>query len=163
MQDPLASLRDIHLPDAPGLWPLAIGWWIVILAILFSLMCFFLWQSKRNRKIQSEIETDITEDFSEDLHRIIKDFDNHQNNVLLVQQVSMLLRKVSMTDSRNHAAITGNDWLAALDKRFDTNKFTQQYVKLFQQQQYAGQVEIDIKSFIHFIEECLSKNSKNYA
>jgi hypothetical protein len=30
MQDPLAQLRDIHLPDPVSWWPIAPGWWIVI-------------------------------------------------------------------------------------------------------------------------------------
>ena len=29
--NPLEQLRDIHLPDAPGLWPLAPGWWLMII------------------------------------------------------------------------------------------------------------------------------------
>lgn len=29
--DPLAELRDIHLPEAISIWPLAPGWWLLIL------------------------------------------------------------------------------------------------------------------------------------
>ncbi|MBV1915190.1 MAG: DUF4381 domain-containing protein [Pseudomonadales bacterium] len=32
--DPLSQLKDIHLPDAPGLWPLAPGWWILIVLLI---------------------------------------------------------------------------------------------------------------------------------
>jgi hypothetical protein len=28
--DPLAALRDIHLPEAVSFWPLAPGWWIAL-------------------------------------------------------------------------------------------------------------------------------------
>src|SRR5690606_8976602 len=31
--DPLSQLADIHLPDAVGWWPLAPGWWAVIVAV----------------------------------------------------------------------------------------------------------------------------------
>ncbi|MGI9251244.1 MAG: DUF4381 domain-containing protein [Pseudohongiellaceae bacterium] len=30
----LAQLRDIHLPESIGLWPLAPGWWLLILTLL---------------------------------------------------------------------------------------------------------------------------------
>ncbi|WP_371377014.1 DUF4381 domain-containing protein [Thalassotalea aquiviva] len=29
--DPLAQLKDIHLPEQVGFWPLAPGWWILVL------------------------------------------------------------------------------------------------------------------------------------
>lgn len=35
--DPLAQLKDIHLPDAIPLWPLAPGWWILIICILAAI------------------------------------------------------------------------------------------------------------------------------
>ncbi|MDP7406676.1 MAG: DUF4381 domain-containing protein, partial [SAR324 cluster bacterium] len=28
-QDPLAALRDVHLPPAVSWWPPAPGWWII--------------------------------------------------------------------------------------------------------------------------------------
>ncbi|WP_394174929.1 DUF4381 domain-containing protein [Thalassotalea litorea] len=37
--DPLAELKDIHLPDAISIWPLAPGWWIII-AIIIGLIVY---------------------------------------------------------------------------------------------------------------------------
>jgi len=46
MNDPLANLRDIHLPSAIGWWPLAPGWWLVIAGVLLFtlLLTFYLWK-----------------------------------------------------------------------------------------------------------------------
>jgi len=44
--DPLAQLRDIHLPEAVSWWPLAPGWW-VLGALLVAGLAYtghFLWQ-----------------------------------------------------------------------------------------------------------------------
>ena len=43
-------LRDLHLPDAIGWWPLATGWWILLgLAFAMLLVWTWLWLKKRKR------------------------------------------------------------------------------------------------------------------
>jgi len=48
--NPLDSLRDIHLPEDPGFWPPAIGWWIVgvlsSLVIVSIVVGIWRWYSK---------------------------------------------------------------------------------------------------------------------
>jgi hypothetical protein len=34
--DPLAQLKDIHLPTPVSVWPLSLYWWLVIIAVLLS-------------------------------------------------------------------------------------------------------------------------------
>ncbi|MGP4844895.1 DUF4381 domain-containing protein [Marinobacter sp. 1Y8] len=54
--DPLANLRDIHLPDPGGFWPPAPGWWILAalaLALLICLAVFLLRRQRRNRWLKT--------------------------------------------------------------------------------------------------------------
>ncbi len=50
--DPLQQLRDVHLPADPGMWPLAPGWWLLMLLGLALLLwaAYRLWQAYRRRR-----------------------------------------------------------------------------------------------------------------
>ena len=41
--DPLADLRDIHLPEAISIWPLAPGWFVVI-ALCLAAIAWLAWR-----------------------------------------------------------------------------------------------------------------------
>ena len=55
-QDPLAQLRDIHLPDPVGFWPLAPGWWILglLILILLGVALRFLIKRYRNNRYRKQ-------------------------------------------------------------------------------------------------------------
>jgi len=48
-QDPLAELRDIHLPAPVSWWPPAPGWWILSILVLATLVFCLIWLIKRYR------------------------------------------------------------------------------------------------------------------
>ena len=47
--DPLSQLRDIHTPDPVSWWPLAPGWWILIVLIIAAIVALVVWLNKRSR------------------------------------------------------------------------------------------------------------------
>lgn len=47
--DPLAELKDIHLPDPISWWPLAIGWWL-LLAIIIILAAVLIAKYRQHRQ-----------------------------------------------------------------------------------------------------------------
>jgi len=42
-QNPLAQLRDIHLPDPVSWWPPAFGWWLVAVTLVLAVATFLYW------------------------------------------------------------------------------------------------------------------------
>ena len=60
--DPLAQLRDIHLPEPISWWPPAPGWWILALllisALSYGLYRFFQWRNNNlyRRQALAELE-----------------------------------------------------------------------------------------------------------
>ncbi len=46
-------LRDVHLPAAPGWWPLASGWWLLIGAVLLIVLVVLAIYFFRRRRVQA--------------------------------------------------------------------------------------------------------------
>jgi hypothetical protein len=43
-------LRDVHVPASPPLWPLAPGWWLVIVGVLLIFGAWLAWSTQRKRR-----------------------------------------------------------------------------------------------------------------
>ena len=59
--DPLAQLRDIHLPAEVSWWPLAWGWWLLII-LASALLAWLLWillQRYKNRLYRRQAQLRI--------------------------------------------------------------------------------------------------------
>lgn len=69
MSDPLADLKDIHLPDPVSWWPPAPGWWaLVVLTILLVLLIIFgykQWQKNAYRRLALKELNDIATNMNE--------------------------------------------------------------------------------------------------
>lgn len=118
-QDPLAGLRDIHLPDAPGWWPPAPGWWL--LALLLLLLAAFLITLARRWWIRSRPRRA----FERELDALPLD-GSPQSLAHAVGSLSKLVRRFAVTEfGRDHvAALSGEHWLRFLDRTSGTRDFT---------------------------------------
>jgi len=110
-------IKDIHLPELIGHWPPAIGWWLLLVALIM-LVVLSWWAVKQITqktpiKQAKQLLGDIERDHDDDLHTL--------------QQLSCWLRRVSISVSPRHdsAGLTGDAWLHYLDKDLDDSPFTQ--------------------------------------
>lgn len=107
----LAQLKDIHLPDPVGWWPLAIGWWLLIGlgACVLAALLWWLWQyycagaAKRQALrllAEYEAEAKLT-----------------RNTAPLCAQISELLRRVAIAyyPRTQVAALSGSAWIDFLN------------------------------------------------
>ena len=105
-------LRDLHLPEPIGWWPLAPGWWLVIALVLFALgwLLLLAW---RKYQFHAPRRYAIRE-----LATVESEYLEHRNPVTLGQQLSELLRRAMMAYAPRHevAGLTGEAWLEWLDK-----------------------------------------------
>ncbi len=105
-------LRDLHLPDPVGWWPLAPGWWVLI-AIALGLLAWqaIRWAKRWRRNAPRRYALRELADLETDYLR-------HRNPVLLAKELSELLRRAMLAYAPRDevAGLTGEAWLRWLDK-----------------------------------------------
>lgn len=105
-------LRDLHLPEPVGWWPLAPGWWILLL-LLAAAVGFGLirWHQHRQRNAARRYAL-------RKLARFEAEYLEHRNPVVLGKQLSQLLRRgmLAYAERDEVAGLTGEDWLQWLDR-----------------------------------------------
>ena len=111
MDKQVLDLKDIHLPEPISWWPIASGWWLLLLCslVLIAILLFArrYYQSKQlNREINAELES------------IKNQFNQSKNKSELATALSVLLRRssISLYSEKEVAGLTGEQWLAFLDK-----------------------------------------------
>lgn len=97
-------LRDIHLPDPIGWWPLAPGWWglLVLLTLLIGILVYVIRRRRRVRQIQLALAELTRLEANPDLSAREK-----------LEALSILMRRVALTlyPREEVAGRVGADWL----------------------------------------------------
>jgi hypothetical protein len=113
-------LRDLHLPDAVGWWPLAPGWWVLLglvaLGVILLLRKAWIgWRHDAARRIALK-----------ELARLQSAYRAEPNPVTLAIRLSELLRRAMLAYSPRQevAGLTGREWLEWLDRGLDEKPFS---------------------------------------
>lgn len=123
-QNPLAALKDIHLPPAPGWWPPAPGWWLVTL-LLLAVLGFALYKWRQRQLYLRPIKLALAE-----LSQLDLKTEDHGQRLLVLQELSALLRRFCIVffPQQPVAGLCGQEWLAFLKKESSgksSNQFRQ--------------------------------------
>lgn len=104
-------LRDIHLPDGVSWWPIAPGWWLIL--VLVIMIAMIIWAIRMNKARQLLRKQALSE-----LQQIELAFSQHQNNQQLASDCSALLRRVCISRFARPdvAGLTGEAWLQFLNQ-----------------------------------------------
>lgn len=118
--DPLAALRDIHLPPAVDAWPPAPGWWLLALAAVVVLVAAIVWlvrhwRTGRYRRLAVD-----------ELRSLQAAWRQHQDDGTFVTGVSLLLKRVALSawPRADVAGLTGEAWVRFLDDTLGTHEFS---------------------------------------
>lgn len=134
--DPLARLRDVHLPEPVSWWPPAPGWWIVALVTLTVLILTVYFSRRhlrrtRYRRLALQELNDL----------MTREADNRK----LLEEISALLRRVAIQayGRQQVAPLSGAAWLAFLDRTGNTDQFSRGEAKILGTGIYSACAEAD--------------------
>lgn len=157
-------LRDIHLPDAISWWPLASGWWLILVFLIVCalLVWFYLRRDKTNhQRLLLQSLQNIEDDFN-------ADGDNHR----LAKRLSMLARQITLLQQNEHAseqrALIGDAWTDTWQARLVGDAITQDELhRALNVAPYREQEDINgeklIAAFKQSISQTLTANRKRAA
>ena len=105
-------LRDLHLPVPVGWWPLAPGWWFLILLATLAI-AYGLARAYQRRQRNAARRYALRE-----LARFEAEYLEHNDPVTLGKQLSQLLRRgmLAYAPRAEIAGLTGETWLRWLDR-----------------------------------------------
>jgi hypothetical protein len=111
MDETALPLRDLHLPDPVGWWPLAPGWWFILLLVAGGL-AYLAWLGLKKWRHNAPRRFALRQ-----LARYEAEYLQHRDPVTLGQQLSELLRRsmLAYAPRANVAGLTGDAWLQWLD------------------------------------------------
>lgn len=104
-------LRDIHLPEAIGWWPLAPGWWGIMLVMLAGIL-LLVWLWRRQKRGEQALELALHE-----LEYLRRQYG--RDGSTLVRELSVLLRRVAISQygRKQVAGFTGSAWVDFLNQK----------------------------------------------
>ena len=151
-QDPLAQLKDIHLPDPVGVWPLAIGWWLLAIVIVAIIVGGILWLRRRYKKNAYRREALA---YLEALQARAQDHDP----IAVATQLSSLLKRVAITLFGRHdtAGLNGSAWLRFLDEKGSTDAFSQGPGKVLGDDLYKPNPQVDLTALFQLSKQWIEK------
>jgi Domain of unknown function (DUF4381) len=112
-------LRDLHLPEAIGWWPLAPGWWLVLALCATGIVLLI------RRYLRARSGAAARRHALRRLAQLTADFESHRDAVAFSSGLSRLLRRTMLAYAprQDVAGLTGNDWLVWLDQDLDRPLF----------------------------------------
>ena len=127
-EDALAQLRDIHLPPSISWWPMAPGWYLVLLIALVLILYLACYLHKKNRHAKPKKQALAL------LEIYKQDYERDKNTQVTSARISELLRRVALVyfPRSQVASIYGEDWIGFLKNTSEGIEFQQLKVLLLE-------------------------------
>lgn len=140
-QNPLDQLRDIHLPEAVGMWPLAPGWWLLLGLCLLAL-ALLVWQIYTRRRNKRYRKLAVAE-----LEAHYQNFQYNEEATDYISASQEILRRTALHRyADRHAVIaplSGSAWIRFLDSCIDKDLFSAKFGEALNEAHYQRTAVIE--------------------
>ena len=105
------QLRDVHLPDAVSWWPLAWGWWVLIILFMLSVgAALFLIVQKYKKNRYRKLAT-------AELNNVFKTWQNDQQTQIYLHRANDILKRVVLQSEQSSlmTTLSGQTWVEQLN------------------------------------------------
>ena len=155
-QDPLAQLRDIHLAGEPSWWPLAPGWWIVIVLSLLALYFSWKWYVKaKTRRLPAKITLQKLESV---FHQWQADNDDRQ----YLTQANTTIKQFCMHlfGRQQIASLHSDNWLDFLQQQ-SSSTLSHETLSTLGKARYQSHIEADVAGIHKQLCSWIQKNKSS--
>ena len=134
----LSQLQGLKTPEHAPWFPLAPGWWLIVIGVAALLSGWWFYKCKKNNARFYQVS-------HRELLSINLKFSDTSQNAEFIQAISRWLRQVSLQafPDKDISALTGDNWLNFLDSILYGNDFSQGDGKVFGTLVYSKQPEIN--------------------
>jgi len=163
--DPLAELRDIHMPEPVSWWPPAPGWWLLLLIVLIIGALFWWWRRRAAGLSQAArfSRRDIIAAAMHELAGIEQRLTVEEtSSTAIAAELSALLRRVGMQLctapeglDAGIAGLSGDAWLQWLDSQWDEGHFCSETGRQLLEAPYRSDVRIDMATLVAWVRRWL--------
>ena len=155
LSDPLAGMRDIHLPPDPAWWPPAPGWWVLALLVLAVAVAtrLVLRRITRRRRVRSSIMRAFG--------RIHSSYQRGEESRRVAADVAVLLKRVALArfPREQVAGLGGEAWFAFLGDTSAGDPFWSASVGEYARLVYHSEARADLEPLLGASHRWLKANS----
>lgn len=153
----LSQLKDIHLPPAPSLWPLALGWYLVIV-LLVSGFCLIGYLAIKHYQANRYRKSALIE-----LNQLEAGLSHSGAISLAIEKMAILLKRTALVAYSQHrgvAGLTGEAWLVFLDDTGGTTAFTKGVGRILLVAPYQGTTDTSLPELIQLCREWITTHKR---
>ncbi len=148
----LAQLADIHLPESISYWPPAIGWWILALLVLVTLL--LLIQKFANYRHQRK----ICQYAQAELNRCYNNYSQAEagaedsSKLAYLNHFNTVIRRVALFHypQANVASLNGVSWVDFIREKGESSLMTEEMAAALQYGRFQTRCDVDIEAMQNF-------------
>lgn len=135
-------LRDIHLPEPVSWWPPGLGWWLLLVVLIP--VAFLIWRGLKNLSVQRK-QKNLRRSVERELDRIEAEYSSTANANKLLQDLSILVRRVAMSNypRQDVAGLCGKKWEGWLRDQAVGRGLDEQSIRLLVDGPYRKYLTVD--------------------